>query len=76
MEDASTQVCPLFYSETCFTEVVMLYFGGISTRSCNMMPLVDRICNDLNVTNSVSSLEYYDQQNSTSQDSATLEFLS
>ena len=54
----------------------MLCFGGISTKNCNMMPLVDRICNDLNVTDSVSSLGYYDQQNSTSQASATLEFLS
>lgn len=40
----------------------MLCFGGISTKTCNMMPLVDRVCNDLNVTDSVSSLGYYDQQ--------------
>ena len=40
----------------------MLCFGGISTKICKMMPLVDRVCNDLNVTDSVSSLRYDDQQ--------------
>ena len=64
MEDASTQVCPLFIRKLVLLRLpCSALVEYVSTKNCNMMPLVDRICNDLDVTDSVSSLGYYDQQN-------------